>query len=231
MSGIPVRAVRPFAVAVLAFVAVACGSGSPTPTTSGQAPPSTVAGLPPELADAVQQPDGTYETADGRVFAAPDEFSSRDCGEVRWPVADDTADLAIEAGVPVDSVEWLTHHVHASLSVFVDGAREVVPTGIGIDNDGHRIAGMHTHDCSGTVHIEVEEDAELTLGQFADTWGLRLDGECFDDLCAPDSPVAVLLDGQPVADPREVVIADCGEITVVIGDPPAAIPPAPAEGC
>lgn len=221
------------AVFVLALVTVACGTSNTTSTPASPSPaaPSTAAGLPPELADAVQQPDGTYKTADGRVFSAPDEFGSQECGGVRWPAADDTVDLAMAAGVPVDPVEWLTYHVHTYLGVFVDGEPEVVPSGIGIDNDGHRIAGLHTHDCSGTVHLEAEKAIELTLGQFTDSWGVKLDGTCFADVCALDNPVAVQVNGEPVADARAVVIADCAVISIVIGDPPAEIPPARAQGC
>ena len=175
------------AALVLALVAIGCGGTTTPSTTPSQAAPSTAAGnLPPELADAVQQPDGTYKTADGRVFSAPDQFFSEECADARWPVAEDTVDLAAAAGVPVDPVEWLSHHVHTYLGLFVDGEPEIVPAGIGIDNDGHRIAGLHTHDCSGTVHLEAEEPTELTLGQFADSWGVKLDAQCFADLCAPD---------------------------------------------
>jgi hypothetical protein len=218
---------------VVALVWVACGTSNTTstPASPSHVAPSTAAGLPPELADAVQQPDGTYLTSDGRVFAAPDEFGSQECGDVRWPAAADTVDLALAAGVPVDPVEWLTYHVHTYVGVFVDGKPEVVPAGIGIDNDGHRIAALHTHDCSGTVHVEAEEPIELTLGQFADTWGVKLDGECFADTCALDNTVAVQVNGEPVADARAVVIADCDVLSIVIGDPPAEVTPAAAEGC
>src|SRR5687768_8277977 len=160
--------------AALVLALVACGTSNTTtaPPSPSQAAPSTAAGLPPELADAVQQSDGTYRTPDGRVFSAPDQFFSEECADARWPVADDTVDLAATAGVPVDPVEWLSHHVHTYVGVFVDSEPEVVPAGIGIDNDGHRIAGLHTHDCSGAVHLEAEAPIELTLGQFADSWGV-----------------------------------------------------------
>jgi hypothetical protein len=216
---------------VLALVPIACGTSTTASTAPTQATPSSGSGLPPELADAVQQDDGTYRLPDGRVFSAPDQFFSEECADARWPVAEDTVDLAATAGVPVDPVEWLSHHVHTYLGVFVDGEAEVVPAGIGIDNDGHRIAALHTHDCSGTVHVEAEEPIELTLGQFADMWGVKLDAQCFADLCAPDNPVVVQVNGEPVADARAVVIADCDVIRIVIGDPPAEIPPAAAEGC
>jgi hypothetical protein len=216
---------------VLVLVLIACGTSTTASTAPTQASPSSASGLPPELADAVQQPDGSYRTPDGRVFFAPDQFSSEGCADGRWPVAEDTVDLAASAGVPVDPVEWLSHHVHTYVGVFVDGEPEVVPTGIGIDNDGHRIAGLHTHDCSGTVHLEAQEPIELTLGKFVDSWGVKLDAQCFADLCAPDKPVAVQVNGEPVADARAVVIADCDVISILIGDPPAEIPPAAAEGC
>ena len=226
---------RGFAVSavLVALVSIACGTSAPASTapSPSQAAPSTAAALPPELADAVQQPDGTYKTPDGRVFFAPEQFGLQECGDVRWPVADDTVDRALAAGVSADAVEWLTHHVHAYVGVLVDGEPEVVPGGIGIDNGGHRIAGLHTHDCTGTVHIEVEEQVDLTLGQFADAWGVKLGTQCFADLCAPDDPLAVHLDGTPVADPRAVAITDCAVAFIVIGDPPAEFPSAAAECC
>jgi hypothetical protein len=222
---------------VLAVGVMACGPGStastapPAPQASESASASAASGLPTELADSVQQADGTWRTPDGRVFAAPDEFGSQPCADARWPVADGTVDLASAAGVPVDPVEWLSHHAHTYVGVFVDGKAEVVPSGIGIDNAGHRIAGLHTHDCSGTVHVEAEAPIELTLGQLADSWGVKLDSECFADMCAPDDPVVVEVNGAPVTDARAVVIADCDVINIVVGDRPAEFPPAAADGC
>ena len=226
------------AVALVAAVVVALSTVNPAtaPTASPSSPSvgasaSTPANVPPELADSVQQADGSWRTPDGRVFFAPDQFGSQPCADARWPVADDTVDLAEAAEVPVDPVEWLSHHVHAYVGVFVGGEAEKVPAGIGIDNVGHRIAGLHTHDCSGTVHVEAEQPIELTLGQFADSWGVKLDADCFADLCAPDNAIAVQVDGRPATDVRAVVIADCAVINIVIGDPPAEFPPATAEGC
>ena len=226
------------AVALVAAVVVALSTVNPA-TAPTASPASSSAGasapipanVPPELADSVQQADGSWRTPDGRVFFAPDEFGSQPCADARWPVAEDTVDLAAAAGVPVDPVEWLSHHVHTYVGVFVDGEAEVVPSGIGIDNEGHRIAGLHTHDCSGTVHLEAQKATQLTLGQLADSWGVKLDGQCFADLCAPDHAVAVRVNGEPVADARAVVVADCDVINVVIGDPPAVFPSAAAEGC
>jgi hypothetical protein len=237
MRGLRARGLVVGAAVVFMVVSTGCGtsitsSTTPAaPATSGQAGPSTALGVPPELADSVLQPDGSYKTPDGRIFFAPEMFGAQECAEGRWPVPEDTVDLAAASDVPVDPVEWLSYHVHTYVGVIVDGEPEIVPAGIGIDNSGHRIAGLHTHDCSGTVHLEAEAPIELTLGQFADSWGLKLDVECFADLCASESPVEVQVNGEPAADPRAVVIADCAVIEIVIGDPPADLPPAAAEGC
>lgn len=226
------------AVALVAGVVVALSTVNPAtaPTaspasSSAGASASIPANVPPELADSVQQADGSWRTPDGRVFFAPDQFGSQPCAGARWPVAEDTVDFAATAGVPVDPVEWLSHHVHTYVGVFVDGEAEVVPSGIGIDNDEHRIAGLHTHDCSGTVHLEAQKAMQLTLGQFADSWGVKLDADCFAELCGPENAIAVQVNGQPATDVRAAVIADCAVINIVIGDPPAEFPPAAAEGC
>ena len=222
------------AALIVALASIACGTGTTASTSPSpsQAAPSTAVGLPPELADAVQQPDGTYKTADGRVFSAPDQFFNEECADARWPVAGGhrrprRAPPACRSTRWSGSVTMCTRIV----GVFVDGEAEVVPAGIGIDNDGHRIAGLHTHDCTGTVHLEAEApdraDARA-VRRFVGRQARR--GVLRRPLRATD-PVAVQVNGEPVADPRAVVIADCDVITIVVGDPPAEIPPAAAEGC
>jgi hypothetical protein len=65
-------------------------------------------------------------------------------------------------------------HFHPLLAVYVDGKRITVPADIGIDpkRDSMQMAGLHTHDASGTIHVEGVEHA--TLGQFFRIWGVAL---------------------------------------------------------
>jgi hypothetical protein len=65
-------------------------------------------------------------------------------------------------------------HFHPLLAVYVDGKRISVPADIGIDpkRDSMQMAGLHTHDASGTIHVEGVEHA--TLGQFFRIWGVAL---------------------------------------------------------
>ena len=78
-------------------------------------------------------------------------------------------------------------HWHTKIELFVNGARQEVPPNIGIGpaysqapNFDARMgmAGMHTHDPDGTVHLEgagtVTRD-DITLGTFFKTWGKTFD--------------------------------------------------------
>ncbi len=63
-------------------------------------------------------------------------------------------------------------HVHPRIAVWVDGKPMLVPANIGIDptKDGMQMAGLHTHDSSGTIHVEGV--VHTTLGQFFAIWGV-----------------------------------------------------------
>jgi hypothetical protein len=65
-------------------------------------------------------------------------------------------------------------HFHPRLSLYADGRRMPVPANIGIDpnRDAMQMAGLHTHDATGTIHVEGVQGA--TLGQFFAIWGVAL---------------------------------------------------------
>src|SRR5207302_178491 len=65
-------------------------------------------------------------------------------------------------GIPCQTREVLTYHVHAHLTILADGQSKEVPAGIGIANPqtdargfvatGSCFMWLHTHDNSGIVH-------------------------------------------------------------------------------
>jgi hypothetical protein len=65
-------------------------------------------------------------------------------------------------------------HFHPTVAVFVDGHQVAVPPNIGIDprKDPMQMAGLHTHDSAGTIHVEGAPAA--TLGKFFRIWGVQL---------------------------------------------------------
>ena len=162
-----------------------------------------------------------------------------------WSLPADPMSLAREAGLMPDTKEYLTHHVHAHLDVFVNGHPVEIPAGIGIEitdpavekfGSGYGgipeqgceqicISPLHTHDPDGVIHTEAPSEARFTLGQFFVQMGIRLDGSCVDEFCTPDVPVAVVVDGQRQSgNPADIVLRDNQEIAIVIGTPPEEIP-------
>jgi sulfur carrier protein ThiS len=110
-------------------------------------------------------------------------------------------------------------HIHPQLSVKVNGQPIIVPENVGIDKslwkdhslDKYGMQGMsplHTHDSSGTIHVESSIERDYTLGEFLDVW----DG--FD--AANDKTVKVIVNGQPLSDWRNHILEDKEQITLEI---------------
>jgi hypothetical protein len=77
------------------------------------------------------------------------------------------------AGIPCQSSEQLTYHVHAHLSIYINGQPVQVPQYIGIASDGSCFYWLHTHDTSGIIHIEAPSQQTFTLGTFFQLWSER----------------------------------------------------------
>lgn len=61
------------------------------------------------------------------------------------------------------------------------------------------MAPLHTHDTSGTIHVETSINRNYTLGEFLDTWGeLEHSGEA----------EMATVDGQAISDFRNHVLKE-----------------------
>jgi len=116
------------------------------------------------------------------------------------------------ANPPMDAMGMM--HFHPSLTLVVDGKPAPVPAQIGIDPtmwqnhslDLYGMKGMaplHTHDTSGTIHIESYANRYYTFGQLLDIWGLDLSAY---------KQVTVTVNGQPVSDYQNYVLNDGDKI-------------------
>jgi hypothetical protein len=70
--------------------------------------------------------------------------------------------------VQCNSSEQLTYHVHAHLSISINGKAVPVSQYIGITNAC--FYWLHTHDDSGVIHIEAPQQMTFTLGNFFHLW-------------------------------------------------------------
>ena len=76
--------------------------------------------------------------------------------------------------------DGLARHDHATLQIFINGEQEVIPENVGImtdicNKDGEEMHAVHTHDSSGKLHIESNEDIDIPIGVFFDIWGHHFD--------------------------------------------------------
>ncbi len=71
-------------------------------------------------------------------------------------------------GVQCNSLEGSVIHIHPHLTIISNGNNAIVPADIGILSTC--LYWIHTHDSSGTIHIESPVVKNYTLGQFIDIW-------------------------------------------------------------
>jgi hypothetical protein len=134
-------------------------------------------------------------------------------------------------GLPALLKEGTQLHTHQHLDLFIDAHAVPVPAGIGIDQVGGFISPIHTHDKSGTIHIESPESGRYTLGQFFDVWGVRFTKDCIGSYCsAGDKALRVYVNGSIVgSDPRKVELEQGQEIAVTFGTTKELPDPIPTE--
>ena len=90
-------------------------------------------------------------------------------------------------GIGCQAGEQTLFHIHAHLTIFVNGSPRQVPAAIGIPGaqaqqtpQGTVIGGgtcfywLHSHAADGIIHIESPVQRTYTLGQFFDEWGQPL---------------------------------------------------------
>jgi hypothetical protein len=140
------------------------------------------------------------------------------------PVAGQAVGTPVD-GIPCESSEQLTYHVHAHLTIVANGQVVPVPAYTGIV-DNHCIYWLHTHDTSGVVHIEAPSQRAFTLGQFFDVWGQPLSASQVLGFKADGQhSVQFFVDGQPYnGDPRQIPLGAHTLITIEYG-PPFPMPP------
>ncbi|MBV9613961.1 MAG: hypothetical protein JO031_00725 [Ktedonobacteraceae bacterium] len=77
------------------------------------------------------------------------------------------------ANVGCQSNEQFAYHIHAHLTMYINGQQFALPAKIGIASDQSCYYWLHTHDSSGVIHIESPSQKTFTLGTFFQEWSAR----------------------------------------------------------
>jgi len=185
-------------------------------------------GAPPEFSLAPLSTLGALQPA-----PAPGPTGSEG---VPVPAAAPLADTAATAaGQPVDQIscqasEQTLFHIHAHLTVFVNGTARQVPAAIGIPGaqaqstsagpfveQGTCFYWLHTHAADGIIHIESPVKRTYTLGNFFDEWGQPLTAS---RVGPASGHVVALYNGQVFkGDPRDIPLTAHAQIQLEVGTP------------
>jgi len=131
-------------------------------------------------------------------------------------------------GIECNATEHFLFHIHAHISIFVNGQHMYVPPQIGIIPE-KCIYWLHTHDESGIIHIESPIKKDFTVGQFFDLWKKKLNNtQMFDNLFNQnDNTPEIYINGNKLpsgTNYRDVKLHAHDEIVLIYGTSPSHIP-------
>ena len=133
-------------------------------------------------------------------------------------------------GISCQTAEQTVFHIHAHLTVFVNGSARQIPAAIGIPGaqatqtaqgpfieTGTCFYWLHTHAPDGIIHIESPVQRTYTLGNFFDEWGQTLSS---DQVGPVKGHVVAIYNGQVyTGNPRDIPLTAHAQIQLQIGTP------------
>ena len=133
-------------------------------------------------------------------------------------------------GIQCGAGEQVAFHIHARLTIFVNGKSRSVPGGVGIGDpqssvtprgafvtNGSCFSWLHTHAADGIIHIESPVQRVYTLGNFFDIWNQPLSRT---RVGPATGPVTVLYNGKVwTGNPRDVPLNAHAQIQLEVGKP------------
>lgn len=121
-------------------------------------------------------------------------------------------------------------HVHALLSVFVDGEQVTVPANIGIDGRTGYHSPLHTHTPDGVIHFEADDPSPFTLGQVFSMWGVEFSADRLGAYTPTgDKRIHVYVDGNRIENPVGYELQEGDNVVVGYG-PDGTFPTQPPDG-
>jgi hypothetical protein len=133
--------------------------------------------------------------------------------------SDNTVDNNFAAidGIPCETQEYTTFHIHAHMDIFSNGQHVGVPAQIGLENTC--LYWLHTHTPDGIIHIESPKQKDFTIGQFFNIWKSTNKG-----LSTSGTP-EIFVNGNLVSTSMDDTVMHAhDEIVLVYGDVPQNMP-------
>lgn len=122
----------------------------------------------------------------------------------------ETADLAAQDCIQHIS---LSLHIHPHLDIIVDGGKEPIPANIGVTPLCMR--PVHTHDETGTIHIEWVKPMDFELRHFFAMWEKPFSkNQILDNVADAEHEIVMTVDGKPSEEFENLVMRDNQQIVI-----------------
>jgi hypothetical protein len=160
---------------------------------------------------------------DSKSYFAVDRHMRKKILRIAIPIVGSVIVLGVIFGIQASEQGTvgtrMVMHIHPLISVSVNGQPIIIPENVGIDNtlwkdhslDEYGMQGMsplHTHDSSGTLHVESTVNRDYTLGEFANVWGGLDTGS--------GKILKVTINGQPISDWKNHILKDKEKVSFEI---------------
>ena len=123
-----------------------------------------------------------------------------------------------------DALEGSTEHIHAHLSIYINGTSTALPAGVGIPTNSSSGSAtcyywLHTHDASGIIHIEAPVTQPFKLGHFFDEWNQQFQSLGFPSQLLLTSGWKIWVNGKVYNGPLAGVPLNAHDlVTIAYGD-------------
>ncbi len=123
-------------------------------------------------------------------------------------------------GIYCDALEQTAYHIHAHLTIYINGKQVSIPQGIGIAPDQSCLYWLHTHTTDGVIHIEFPRQGSPTLGNFLDMWGQSFNSLGFQTELASSTGWTIYVNGKQVNENfNQLVLQPHQVITIAYNSP------------
>ncbi len=133
-----------------------------------------------------------------------------------------------ELALMCEPTEHLVMHIHPVMTIMVNGEKQEVPPNIGIEGVGgnsvdHTQAQtqasclhfLHTHDNTGTLHVESPVPMDYRLSDFFAVWDKTFTPEQILDFKASDTHrVKMTVNGQESTEYGDLILRDKDQIVI-----------------
>ncbi|UFS61031.1 hypothetical protein [Subtercola endophyticus] len=147
-----------------------------------------------------------------------------------WAIAVLLAALCAAVLLLAVRVAPVPEHIHAHLTVSINGVEQTVPANTGINAVTGVTQPLHTHDTTGILHVESPVQETFELGRFFDEWGLALQPSGVGGVQQSSTEnFTVFVNQAPYSgDPAQIVLTNRMDIDLVFTPRGAVAVPSPA---